>query len=267
MAMEMRTMTMTQGERRAWLIEALLAERGDLTNVVVPADADEQRSLLRALFNVRPPERVSDEFLEVQDAYLRERARERGIVRLCDLDPVCPGVYLWQGDITTLAADAIVNAANSRLLGCFVPGHHCIDNAIHSFAGVQLRLACAKIMRDQGHDEPTGSAKLTSGFNLPARHVIHTVGPIVYGARPTARDELALRSCYRSCLEAADEARCSSVALCCVSTGVFRYPNEEAAQVAVEAVRDYRDSTGSHLQVVFNVFLDKDEAIYRSLLA
>lgn len=260
-------MDMTQDERRLWLIQALLRERPDLTGVQVPCGQDGQRDLLRALMNVRPAEPVSEEFCEVQDAYLTDRLAERGVVRMKDLTPVGVGAYgdqlfLWQGDITTLAVDAIVNAANSQMLGCFVPGHHCIDNAIHTFAGVQLRLACAELMRAQGHEEPTGSAKITPGFNLPAAHVIHTVGPIVYGPVPTARDELALRSSYRSCLETADAAGCASIAFCCISTGVFHYPNESAARVAIDEVRMYLSRTGSPMRVVFNVFLDKDHDIY-----
>lgn len=253
---------MTQDERRVWLIEYLMEERNDLAGLGVPADEEGQRELLRALFNVRMPEPVSAEFLSVQDAYLQGRLEERGVTEL-ELDAP---ITLWRGDITTLKVDAIVNAANSQLLGCFVPGHHCIDNAIHTFAGVQLRLACNELMRAQGHEEPTGQAKLTGGFNLPAAHVIHTVGPIVYGPAPAPRDELALRSVYRSCLEAAEQAGCASIAFCCVSTGVFHYPNEAAARVAVDEVRSYLQQTGSDLRVVFNVFLERDERIYRELL-
>ena len=263
---------MTQDERREWLITKLLAERSDMAGVVVPHRADEQRALLRGLFNVRPPEPVSEEFLRVQDAYLHDRIQKMGVTRLEDLQPIgganyAEQLYLWRGDITTLATDAIVNAANAQMLGCFVPGHHCIDNAIHTFAGVQLRRACAEAMWAQGHEEPTGSAKVTPAFNLPSQFVIHTVGPIVFGPAPTARDELALRSSYRSCLEAADAAGCASIAFCCISTGVFHYPNEEAANVAIDEVRSYLDKTGSSIRVVFNVFLERDEKIYQSLLA
>lgn len=270
---------MTQEDRRRWLIQALMDERDDMAGVHVPDDAQEQRDLLRALMNVRPPEPIGDEFLQVQDAYLAERLSQRGVVRLEDLAPVgmanvavgveaglADRLYLWRGDITTLATDAIVNAANSQMLGCFVPGHHCIDNAIHTFAGVQLRRACAELMWDQGHDEPTGSVKVTPGFNLPARYVLHTVGPIVYGKEPTARDQWGLRSSYRSCLEAATQLGCASIALCCVSTGVFHYPNDAAARVAFEEMRHHLLRVDSGLRVVFNVFLEKDERIYRDLL-
>ncbi len=255
-----------------------MAERPDLASVHVPQDARGQRELLRALINVRPPEPVTDEFLAVQDAYLAERLSERGVMRLEELVPVgearapqiepdvAERLYLWRGDITTLATDAIVNAANARMLGCFVPGHHCIDNAIHTFAGVQLRRSCAKLMWDQGHEEPTGSVKVTPGFNLPARYVLHTVGPIVYGKEPTARDQWGLRSAYRSCLEAATQTGCSSVAFCCVSTGVFHYPNDAAARVAIEEVTNHLRTVDASLRVVFNVFLEKDERIYHDLL-
>ena len=261
---------MTQDERRLWLIRALKEERAEYARLEIPAREADQRDLLRALFNVRPPDPVSDEFLAVQDAYLQQRNAERGSVTLGALAPVgTDGIdvdlYLWRGDITCLATDAIVNAANSQMLGCFVPGHHCIDNAIHTFAGVQLRLACNELMEAQGHEEGTGLAKLTPAFNLPSRYVVHTVGPIIMG-RLTPREELLLRSCYRSCLEAADAAGCASIAFCCISTGVFRFPNERAAELAVREVRSYKVETGSALKVVFNVFLAKDEAVYQRLL-
>ena len=264
---------MTQDERRLWLIERLLSERAEYADVRVPQDEADQRELLRALMNVRPPEPVDEEFLSVQDAYLAARVAERGGTHVSDLLPVGnEGVkaqlYLWRGDITTLEADAIVNAANDQMLGCFVPGHHCIDNAIHTFAGVQLRLACAQIMAQRGRPEPTATATVTvtPGFNLPASHVIHTVGPIVATGRPGPREELLLRRCYRNCLEAAAAAGCSSLAFCCISTGVFRYPNEAAAWVAVDEVRSWLAQSGSDLRVVFNVFLERDEQLYHHLL-
>jgi O-acetyl-ADP-ribose deacetylase (regulator of RNase III) len=261
----------TQDERRAWLIAWLLAERPEYADMQVPEDEEGQRQLLRALMNVRAPLPVTDEFLAVQDAYLAERLSERGVTALDSLAPVGDeGVdaqlYLWRGDITTLAVDAIVNAANDQMLGCFVPGHHCIDNAIHTFAGVQLRLACAEVMARRGRPEPTATATVTPAFNLPARLVVHTVGPIVAGRRPSPRDELLLRRCYRSCLEAASDAGCASLAFCCISTGVFGYPQEAAARVAVHEVRRWLVETGSALRVVFDVFGPQDEGIYRRVL-
>ena len=175
------------------------------------------------------------------------------------------GIYLWQGDITTLRCDAIVNAANSGMLGCFVPCHGCIDNAIHTFAGVQLRLACARIMDEQGRQEETGGAKLTPAFNLPCRYILHTVGPIVSG-RLTQRDCDLLASCYRSCLELAEENHIKSVAFCCISTGEFHFPNRQAAEIAVNTVMEFKEKTPSNMEVIFNVFKDMDAAIYRALL-
>ena len=254
---------LTQEERLTFLLDYLLRERQEKFDV--PADPQGRRQLLRALMNVRMPAPVSDEFLGVQDAYLQEETRRKGITDLQELEPVEPGIYLWQGDITTLRCDAIVNAANSQMLGCFVPCHGCIDNAIHSFAGVQLRLACQQLMQRQGHEEGTGEAKITPAFNLPCRYVLHTVGPIITG-RVTGRDCQLLASCYRSCLELAERSGCRSVAFCCISTGEFHFPNRLAAQIAVETVRAYRQEQTNPMEVIFNVFQDQDHAIYRQLL-
>lgn len=252
---------MTQDERRVWLIRALLDEQGYRSEV--PQDVWEQKRLLRGLMNVRPPKAVSEEFLAVQDAYLREAIREKGVTKLSDLTASRPHQYLWQGDITTLAIDAIVNAANSALLGCFSPNHGCIDNAIHTYAGVQLRLACDRIMRAQGHEEPTGGAKITPGFNLPAKYVLHTVGPIVSG-RLAERHCKELASCYESCLKLAAEHGLTSVAFCCISTGVFGFPQREAAKIAVETVAAFQKERP--IDVVFNVFKEADLHIYQALL-
>lgn len=254
---------MTQEERLTFLLDYLLRERQEKFDV--PADPQGRRQLLRALMNVRMPAPVSDEFLGVQDAYLQEETRRKGITDLQELEPVEPGIYLWQGDITTLRCDAIVNAANSGMLGCFVPCHGCIDNAIHTFAGVQLRLACARIMDEQGRQEETGGAKLTPAFNLPCRYILHTVGPIVSG-RLTQRDCDLLASCYRSCLELAEENHIKSVAFCCISTGEFHFPNQQAAEIAVNTVMEFKEKTPSNMEVIFNVFKDVDAAIYRALL-
>lgn len=250
---------MTQKERRLWLIKALLAESGEA--VEIPAGEETQKRLLRALLNVRPPVPPGEEFLRVQDAYLQEETRRKGITDYRDLRPVQPGIYLWQGDVTTLKCGAIVNAANSQMLGCFRPNHGCIDNAIHTFAGVQLRLECAEIMRAQGHEEPTGRAKITGAYNLPCGHVLHTVGPMVSG-EVTPRDEKLLEDCYTSCLELAKKNGIKSVAFCCVSTGVFGFPNRRAAEIAVDTVRKNKDD----IEVIFNVFKDSDYEIYRELL-
>lgn len=264
---------MTQNERRRYLIDALLAERADGERVVVPEGADDQQALLRALMNVRPPAPVAAEVLAVQDAYLAERLRERGgavdaaaLPPVDAADPVLSRVALWRGDITRLAADAVVNAANDQMLGCFVPGHHCIDNAIHTYAGMQLRLDCARLMAAQGHAEPTGQVKVTPAHNLPSGLVFHTVGPIARDGRPTPRDEGLLDSCYRACLEEATRRSLSTLAICCISTGVFGFPQEGAARVAVRAALDHLTHTDPRLKVTFDVFLASDQRIYQELL-
>lgn len=259
--------TMAHDQQRVYLIERLLAERPEYAGYQVPADEQGQRDLLRALMNVRLPDPLDEEVLAVQDEYLREENRRAGIVSLGDLTPLAcdPRLYLWQGDMTRLAVDAIVNPANSAMLGCFIPLHSCADNVIGSKAGIRLRLCCNDIMCAQGHEEPTGQAKITPGFSLPAAHVIHTVGPIVDEAL-TEEHERLLASCYRSCLALADENHLVSVAFCCISTGVFRFPNEAAAEIAVETVRAYLDETGSAIRVVFVVYKDLDRELYENLL-
>ena len=256
---------MTQSQRREFLIHYLLQERQEHTGVSLPTGEEKQRRLLRSLMNQRPPAPIEGEFLRVQDDYLRERLEERGVTQLVDLRPVQPGLYLWQGDITTLEVDAIVNAANSGMTGCYVPCHGCIDNAIHTYAGMQLRLECAEIMRKQGHEEETGHAKITGGYNLPCRYVLHTVGPIVSGTL-TKEHEQQLASCYRSCLDLAAENNCESLAFCCISTGEFHFPNEKAAEIAVETVKQWQARHPQQLEVIFNVFKNSDREIYEQLL-
>lgn len=256
---------MTQNERLEYLLRYLLAERKEYAGIHVPGSISEKRHLLRSLMNVRPPVPASVEFLAVQDAYLQERLAERGVTKFTDLTSVQPGLYLWQGDITTLAADAIVNAANSGMLGCFAPCHGCIDNAIHTYAGVQLRLECSKIMQRQGHEEETGKAKITKAYNLPCRYVLHTVGPIIYGD-VTKTDCDLLASCYRSCLELAADNGLHSVAFCCISTGEFHFPAELAAEIAIGTVREWQQQNPDKIKVIFNVFKDSDFEIYNHLL-
>lgn len=221
----------------------------------------------RGLANTREPLPATDEFLEVQDRMLRDMIAGAGITRAEELPraPLDARVSLWRGDITTLEVDAVVNAANSQMLGCWVPGHHCIDNAIRTFAGVQLRAACAKLMAEQGHPEPTGAAKVTPAFNLPSKWIAHTVGPIANG-RPSSKDRALLASCYASCLDAASEIGARSIAFCCVSTGVFGFPQDEAARIAVDTVESWLERAGSDMHVVFNVFQESDEGVYRELL-
>lgn len=258
---------MKQEERRVWLIRELVKEQPQYQDIAVPKAEDEQKKLLRALLNVRPPMEASEEFLRIQDEYLTEAAGEKGIVPVDGL-PVTEAderLILWQGDITRLGVGAIVNAANSRMTGCYQPNHNCIDNCIHTYAGVQLRLACAKLMEEQGHEEGTGLAKITPGFNLPATYVLHTVGPIVRGRLTDQHKEL-LRSCYLSCLELAEQYKIESVAFCCISTGVFGFPQKEAAEIAVDTVKQYLDQGSTIRKVVFNVFGSSDNQIYLELL-
>ena len=256
---------MTQAERRIYLITALLKEQPQFSKIEIPCDEQKQITLLRSLFNIRMPKPVTEEFLTVQNAYLQEETRRKGITLLSDLEPVQKEIYLWRGDITTLKCDAIVNAANSQMLGCFCPNHGCIDNAIHTFAGVQLRLTCADLMKQQCHEEETGNAKITPAYNLPCRYVLHTVGPIVHG-NLTKKDKELLASCYQSCLELAERNGLKSIAFCCISTGEFHFPNDKAAQIAVETVKRYKEQTHSKIEVIFNVFKELDYNIYKELL-
>ena len=256
---------MNQRERRLFLLRSLLDERPEYRDAELPADAASQRQLLRGLMNIRMPRRADTDFLAVQDEYLQAETAAKGITSVEDLTPLQPGLYLWQGDITTLKCDAIVNAANSGLTGCYIPNHRCIDNAIHTFAGVELRLACSELMEQQGSPEPTGRAKITPAFNLPCRYVLHTVGPIIQG-RVTKEDEALLASCYRSCLALAAEHGLSSVAFCCISTGEFHFPNALAAEIAVDTVRTFLKQQTSVKKVIFNVFKDLDKSIYQQLL-
>lgn len=255
---------MTQSEKRFYLISELIKEDSSYSGITISKDENEQKSLLRALFNMRMPKPVSKEFLNIQDEYLKEEIRKKGVTDFNDLKPVIQDIYLWQGDITTLKCDAIVNAANSGMLGCFFPNHMCIDNAIHTYAGVQLRLACNNIMQRQGYKEKTGNAKITQAYNLPCRYIIHTVGPIVKD-NPTKKDCELLKSCYYSCLKAADENHINSIAFCCISTGEFNFCNETAAQIAVDTVKKYKAETQSKIKVIFNVFKDLDLRIYRKI--
>lgn len=252
---------MTQSENRLFLIKELLAEQPQYRNMQIPQSEAEQRRLLRSLMNIRHPKAIGDDFLAVQDEYLQSVTARKGITDIADLKQIEDGIYLWQGDITTLKCDAIVNAANNVMTGCYCPCHGCIDNAIHTYAGIQLRLECAEIMERQGYAEPTGKAKITKAYNLPCKYVLHTVGPIISG-RVTKEDEELLASCYRSCLELARENGVKSVAFCCISTGEFHFPNDRAAEIAVQTVRQYKGD----IEVIFNVFKDVDYEIYRRLL-
>lgn len=256
---------MKQTERRNYLITKLLSEQPQYKDIAIPKDPTSQKKLLRSLMNIRMPKPIGADFLKIQDEYLKEETANKGVTALEDLSPIQPGIYLWRGDITTLKCDAIVNAANSGMTGCYCPCHGCIDNAIHTFSGIQLRLTCDDIMQKQGHSEGTGRAKITPAFNLPCRFVLHTVGPIITSGL-TENDCRLLASCYRSCLELADENHLKSVAFCCISTGEFRFPREAAAQIAIDTVKEYKQHTGSDMEVIFNVYKKEDYDIYEKLL-
>ena len=247
-------------EKLDYLIKTLNSE------VEIPETEQEKKDLFRTLMSTWKVSELPGEFYEVQDEYLQEVLKAKGITSVEDLKEIDENIYLWQGDITTLKVDAIVNAANKALLGCFIPHHRCIDNAIHTQAGLQLRKECDEIMKGQGTFEKTGQAKITAGYNLPAKHVIHTVGPIIYRVVEDDDKEL-LASCYRNCLEVSLENNLKSIAFCCISTGEFRFPNDLAAEIAVAEVRKFlKENPTADLKVVFNVFKDLDKKLYEELL-
>lgn len=258
---------MTQGDRRAYLIQTLCREMPQYGTIRILGTQAGQEQLIRALMNVRPPVPASEEFLKVQDAYLKEEIEKRGVTDSALLVPsgIDRRVFLWKGDITRLKADAVVNAANSALLGCFRPLHACIDNAIHSFSGVQLRLECSRLMQAQGHGEPAGGAKITPAYNLPCRYILHTVGPVISG--PLRQEDIRLLAdCYGSCLRLAVRHGLKSIAFCCISTGVFCFPQHKAAETAVESVLHFLEQDDTVEQVIFDVYTDRDYMIYKQLL-
>lgn len=253
-----------KAEASETLLRFLLRERGMIA--AFSAAYEKKRALVRGYMNERAPLPVPADILKVQDALFWTESMERGIVDVQTLSYNEHGMGHWQGDITRLKADAIVNAANSSLLGCFRAGHNCIDNAIHSFAGMQLRDDCAKIVAAQQSEEESGEAKLTRAYNLPATYVLHTVGPMVFH-EVTERNRAELRSCYLSCLDLCEEAGLSSVVFCCVGTGVFNFPREAAAEIATGTVMGWKlRHPESKLKVLFDTFLDADAAIYSEIL-
>jgi len=257
---------MNREEQLDFLINYLIDERNEA--IEIPQDYKAKRNLLRSLMNVRIPLKISDEFLKVQDDFLTSETLAKDLTSVEDIKDVNGKILLWQGDIVTLKVDGIVNAANSKLLGCFIPLHNCIDNIIHSAAGVQLRDECNSMMQLQGHDEEVGKAKITSAYNLPSKYVIHTVGPAIpYGLKPSKSDCEALKNCYRSCLEIASENNLESLAFCGISTGVFNFPRDLAAKIAIDTVKEYLDSNETSLKhVIFDVFSDDSYTTYKDLL-
>ncbi len=263
----------TQEERLDYLVEEFKADSGEYRDLETPTNTDGKRKLLRSLMNIRMPREMSSDVLRVQDEYLKERSEEKGVVALSDIPETGEGLSIWQGDITRLAADAIVNAANSQMLGCFIPMHTCIDNCIHTYAGVQLRAECSRQMDQlrlrfgRAYEQPTAVPMLTDGYSLPAKKVIHVVGPIVQGSLTPAHEK-DLADCYRNTLDLCEENHLKSVAFCCISTGVFHFPGRRAAQIAVETVNDWMSKhPGVIERVIFNVFKDEDRVIYEELLS
>lgn len=261
-----------QDQRLDYLVEEFKADSIQYKDLRTPADTEGKRRILRSLMNIRMPGKMDDAVLAVQDAYLRERIRENGVIELSDIPEIRDGLSIWQGDITRLAVDAIVNAANSRMLGCFVPMHTCIDNCIHTFAGVQLRAECSRqmtLLRERygmDYEQPTAVPMLTDAYNLPAKKIVHIVGPIVeYRLTPRLENDLA--ACYRNTLDLCEQNGLRSVAFCCISTGVFRFPNQRAAEIAVETVTEWIKGHPSAVdRIIFNVFRDEDKQIYEDLL-
>ena len=263
---------MTQNGRLDYLVEEFKADSVQYKDLQTPKDAEGKRRILRSLMNIRMPRNMDEAVLAVQDEYLQERIRENGIVEPADIPIIRDRMSIWQGDITRLAVDAVVNAANSRMLGCFVPMHTCIDNCIHTFAGVQLRAECNRQMNalriryGRDYEQPTAVPMLTDAYNLPAKKVIHIVGPIVEGALTRKRED-QLAACYRNTLNMCLENGLRTVAFCCISTGVFRFPNRRAAQIAVKTVTEWLSEHDSEMErVIFNVFKDEDREYYEELL-
>ena len=262
----------TTEERLNYLLKEFKADSTQYKNIVIPDNIREKQNLLRALMNVRMPKKISDEVIRVQDEYLSYRAEEKGIVKLPDISVIKENMSIWQGDITRLETDAIVNAANSQMLGCFIPMHSCIDNQIHTFAGIQLREECncrmvqLRLKYGRDYEQPTAVPMLTDAYNLPTKKVIHIVGPIVYD-KLTHELEKNLADCYTNTLNICLENGLKSVAFCCISTGVFRFPNRRAAQIAVGTVEDWLLKHSKAMdRIIFNVFKDEDKKYYEELL-
>ena len=262
----------TQEERLEYLLETFIAESDEYADIQIPEGAEDRRRLLRSLMNVRMPDLLSDQALQIQDEYLRECVDQKGIVNPDDIPVIRDHISLWQGDITRLKTDAIVNASNSQMLGCFIPMHTCIDNCIHTYAGVQLRYECFRKMNTfktsygSDYEQQTAGPMLTDGYNLPAKKIIHIVGPIVQDSL-TPKLEKELADCYRNTLDLCKENGLKSVAFCCISTGVFRFPKRRAAEIAVKTVTEWLDeNAGQRERVIFNVFNDEDRRLYEKQL-
>ena len=262
-----------QEKRLSYLVDKFKEDSKDYKYIRVPNNIEEKKRILRSLMNIRMPKQMSDDVLEVQNAYLKECIEENGIVQIDSINEIKHGISIWQGDITRLAVDAIVNAANSQMLGCFIPMHTCIDNCIHSYAGVQLREECNQLMqalrKQYGNDyeQPTAVPMITDAYNLPAKKVIHVVGPIVENELNSTLEK-QLMDCYWNVLEMCAEYHLKTVAFCCISTGIFRFPNQRAAELAVKTVEKWLECNPDKMErVIFNVFKNDDKAIYKQLLS
>lgn len=254
---------MNQTERQLYLIDELLKENNDYKKIEIPTSFSDRQYLLRGLLNLREPKDISKEFIDVEDQYLKEELNKKGVIDIKDLTPIKDNIYLWQGDITSLKVDAIVNAANKYGLGCFYPNHKCIDNCIHTYAGIKLRNKCNEIMNNRNSLLDTSEVIITEGYNLPCKYIIHTVGPIIYD-KVSDKEIKELRDCYLNSLNLAKEYKLDSIAFCCISTGEFHFPNNLAAEIAVDTVKEYLKS--NDIKVVFNVFKDEDKDIYERIL-
>ena len=265
-------MDKTQEQRLDYLLEEFKSDSKKYKNMEIPNDIIKKQQMLRSLMNIRMPKKMIDEVIKVQDEYLSYRAKEKGIVKLSDIPVIKDNLSIWQGDITRLEVDAIVNAANSQMLGCFLPMHICIDNQIHTFAGIQLREECNQQMNKlrekygENYEQPTAIPMLTDAYNLPAKKVIHIVGPIVHD-KLTPNLEKKLEDCYTNTLDMCLENGLKTVAFCCISTGVFNFPNQRAAQIAVDTVEKWSLIHHDKMdRIIFNVFKDEDKKYYEKLL-
>lgn len=263
---------MTQDQRLDYLLDKFKEDSGKYRNLQVGDSTEDKKAALRSLMNIRMPGLMDEKTLEIQDEYLSRRLAEKGIVSLDSIPEATDKISIWQGDITLLEVDAIVNAANSQMLGCFVPMHACIDNCIHTFAGIQLRWECNQKMNQlrsihgQSYEQPTSIPLITEGYNLPAKKVIHVVGPIVYG-QLTKEHEKALADCYSNVLDMCLANGLKSVAFCCISTGVFHFPNQRAAEIATGTVKEWLTAHPDAMdRVVFNVFKDNDRRLYEQYI-
>ena len=263
-------------EKLDYLINYLLTERNETLEIDNLSYKDKKR-IYRSLCNIRDAKPISEEYFKIENKYLQEELNKKDITDVADIQPAKEllkvtnlkyedKICLWKGDITTLKIDAIVNAANSQGLGCFVPMHSCVDNIIGSNAGVSLRLECNKVMKEKNYFLPTGKAFITKGYNLPAKYVIHTVGPIIY-EEVTEKEEQELINCYINSLKLAIQNGIKTIAFPCISTGKFRFPKTQACKLAIKAVEEFLDTHNDEIdKIVFNIYIEEDYEIYEQYI-